>query len=68
MKKYLLPFILLLPNAALASEKTEQRDAFVREVVVTLIREKAAHVTVDQHVETAFAAWQRYQELARNAK
>jgi len=69
MKRYFyLLLLLILTGAAQASEGHEQRDAFVREIVVTLIREKATHVTVNQHVEAAFAAWQRYQELAQNEK
>lgn len=40
------------------------RDGFIRDVVVALLETRASHINAEQHVEEAFRAWVKYQELA----
>jgi hypothetical protein len=68
MKMHLLAFVtsvLLASSPSQAGETNESRDVFIREIVATLIETKASHISAEQHVETAFRAWQRYQDLIK---
>lgn len=53
----------LTPPIAYSKDDNTSRDAFVRDIIISLIENKASHIDTAQHVETAYAAWQRYQEL-----
>jgi|LakMenEpi03Aug12_release.lakeMendotaPanAssembly.Ray.scaffolds.fasta_scaffold3997572_1 hypothetical protein len=65
MNKTLITLIGLttIANSSFAKDDNTSRDAFVRDIVISLIENKASHVDTAQHVETAYAAWQRYQDL-----
>lgn len=57
----------LLPALALG-EDNPARDAFVKDVVVTLLQTQASHVSPEETVNRAYAAWLRYQSLVEETK
>lgn len=66
MNKTLITLIGLttITSSSFAKDDNPSRDAFVRDIIISLIENKASHIDTAQHVETAYAAWQRYQDLA----
>lgn len=66
MNKTLITLIGLttITGSSFAKDDNSSRDAFVRDIIISLIENKASHIDTAQHVETAYAAWQKYQELA----
>lgn len=65
MNKTLITLLGLttIASSSLAKDDNPSRDSFVRDIIISLIENKASHIDTAQHVETAYAAWQRYQEL-----
>lgn len=59
----LIGLTIFCPNLSFAKDDNSSRDAFVRDIIISLIENKASHVDTNQHVEVAYAAWQRYQDL-----
>jgi hypothetical protein len=53
-----------LASTSLAKDDNTSRDAFVRDIIISLIENKASHIDTAQHVGTAYTAWQKYQQLA----
>jgi len=53
----------LFTSQAQAGTENTSRDAFVRDLTITLLETRATHISAEQHVESAYRAWVRYQEL-----
>jgi hypothetical protein len=68
MKKLFLAGMLTLIPSLSWGEDNSARDAFVREVVVTLLQTQAAHVGVEETVNRAYQAWQKYQSLVEETE
>lgn len=59
--------LMLSPSHSFA-EGNSARDAFVREVVVTLLQTQASHISPEDTVERAYRAWNRYQLLVEGER
>ncbi len=68
IKRTVLLAAISVPGVSQAGDSQQSRDAFVREVVVTLLQTQASHVSARDTVDKAYAAWQRYQELVRESE
>lgn len=68
MKKALVLGISFLLPALARGEDNPARDAFVKDVVVTLLQTQAAHVSPEETVNRAYQAWLRYQSLVEETE